>query len=516
MTDGLRAHNLLKHLDWIKPILQLDFNYVKLVYERLTKSKPDHILLNYYDVPAADVAKIFPNQPSIVSWLVGVFQFNKPNCGKCVMVLDLLTTLSILTTGSITDKCKLLFTMYNINQTGLMDEGEHYNFIMRSSDCMKKLKFMGTLDMTSAEAKYVALEARVKHENNQITFIPGLYLPDFTRWVQTSKECQTLFRFVKVLNRLVDSMLALESRTNAVLHIMEAKHNYKLHAPNVPPLAAFPQCKASSVDVWLVFTNHACASVIIPLHRMGTTEVFVKCEKVVPLDSALYEVPRAILKRNADLHKRNRNPQLHCCDKHYLLTSYMRVPVDATLRLRYNVPYQRVDVMGLDSDSTYYLTVYTEMAQFSTMQVKTTADPSTRRLRANAAVPQRLPAASQTGSSETKSEMDNAADNSEESGDDEGSQLSSAHLAAPSQGKEGKRHIITILPATLSVRAAEALCAQRRGPALDDDGDSRAFIFTGTVCDVDQVVAHNFCAVAVVFVYPLLLHVDTGQRSVHC
>jgi hypothetical protein len=297
MTDGLRAHNLLKHLDWIKPILQLDFNYVKLVYERLTKSKPDHILLNYYDVPAADVAKIFPNQPSIVSWLVGVFQFNKPNCGKCVMVLDLLTTLSILTTGSITDKCKLLFTMYNINQTGLMDEGEHYNFIMRSSDCMKKLKFMGTLDMTSAEAKYVALEARVKHENNQITFIPGLYLPDFTRWVQTSKECQTLFRFVKVLNRLVDSMLALESRTNAVLHIMEAKHNYKLHAPNVPPLAAFPQCKASSVDVWLVFTNHACASVIIPLHRMGTTEVFVKCEKVVPLDSALYEVPRAILKR---------------------------------------------------------------------------------------------------------------------------------------------------------------------------------------------------------------------------
>jgi hypothetical protein len=505
MTDGLRAHNLLKHLDWIKPILQLDFNYVKLVYERLTKSKPDHILLNYYDVPAADVAKIFPNQPSIVSWLVGVFEFNKPNCGRCVMVLDLLTTLSILTTGSITDKCKLLFTMYNINQTGLMDEGEHYNFIMRSSDCMKKLKLMGPLDMTSAEAKYVALEARVKHENNQITFIPGLYLPDFTRWVQTSKECQTLFRFVKVLNRLIDSMLALESRTNAVLHIMEAKQSYKLHAPHVPPLAAFSQCKASSANVWLVFSNHACASVVIPLHRLDTTEVFVKCEKVVPLDPALYEVPRAILRRNADLHKRNRNPQLHCCDKHYLLTSYVRVPVDATLRLRYNVPYQRVDVMGLDSDSTYFLTVYTETAHFTTIQVKTAADPSTRRLRAYAAAQQRLPAASQTGSSETKLEMDNAAGDSGDSGDEDCSQQSRAHLTAATKGKEGKRHMLTILPATLSVQAAEALCAQLHGPAFDGVGENRAIVFTGTVCNVDEVTKHHIFTLAAVCRLPIVV-----------
>lgn len=312
MTASDRAHALLKHLDWLKPILQLDFNYVKLVYERLTRTKPDHILLNYYDVTTAEVMKIFPNQTVIMKWLIEVFQFNKPNVGPSIMVLDVLTTLSILTTGSISEKCKLLFTMYNISQNGLMDEPEHYNFIMRCSFCMKKLKLMGTLDMTAPDAKYVALEARATHENNQIVFIPGLTVADFTRWVQTSNECQTLFKFVKVLNRLVDSMTALQNRADAVLAIMQSKLNFKPTATPVPALDTFPNIPLSPASVWVVFRSQTTVSVTLPLYDLGMTEIYIKYDKLVPLPSALYEIPRAILKRNADVHRAKRNPELHC------------------------------------------------------------------------------------------------------------------------------------------------------------------------------------------------------------
>ena len=87
-VDARRAHDVLKHLDALKPVLQLDFNYVKLVYERLTKSKPAHILLNYYDVLVADVLKIFPNQATIMKNLIQIYQFHKPHAGLSIMVLD--------------------------------------------------------------------------------------------------------------------------------------------------------------------------------------------------------------------------------------------------------------------------------------------------------------------------------------------------------------------------------------------------------------------------------------------
>lgn len=499
MASNDRAHKLLKHLDWIKPILQLDFNYVKLAYERLTKTKPDHVLLNYYDIHFNEVAKQLPNQPSIVSWLVGVFQFEKPNVGKSVMVLDLLTTLTILSTGSITDKCKLLFVMYNINQTGLMEEGEHFNFIMRSSACMRKLKFIGTLDMTAEDAKYVALEARVKHENNQITFIPGLQLVDFTRWVQTNKECQTLFRFVKVLNRLVENMLTLADRTDSVLRIMEAKQKYLVNAPAVPPLDALPRCQPTSADLWLVFRSHTTASFVVPLYNLETTEVFVKCEKIVPMESALFEIPRSILRRNAELHRAKINPQLQCCGKYYTLTSHVRVPVDATQRLRHHVPFQRIDIPGLDPKSTYLITIYSETAQYRTVQVTTLEDPAVRRLqlqaeavgRPDARLSASVEAMGVEGSvgsdAENPSlERDQGWDRpSANSGDSMGGS-EAGHGEGPSE-QRGHRsgNTVTILPATLSPQEAEAHCSARADRTAQ--ASSRAIIFTGTVCPIDQV-----------------------------
>jgi hypothetical protein len=492
MVDAIRAHSLLRHLDSLKPLLQLDFNYVKLVYERLTKTKPDHILLTYYDVEVAHVAKIFPNQSTILTPLVELFQFHKPNVGKSVIVLDLLTTMSILTTGSVTEKCKLLFTMYNINETGMMDETEHINFILRCSDCMKKLKLMGTLDMTAPEARYVALEARVKYESNRMTFLPVLYVADFTRWVQTSKECQTLFKFVKVLNRLVDSMVALEARSSAVLQIMREKESYKESSCPVPALDVFTSCVLSPAPTWLVYRSHDTVSLTLPLHDMEITEVYVKFDKIVPLASELYEIPRAILKRNAEVYRANhRNPLLHCCGKSYLLTSYTRVPVDPTRRRRHQIPYQRVDLTGLDPSSSYYITVYTSDVKFRTVQATTLDTPGTRA--ATEASSTLLGEEQLESSAEAKGDVENESQEDEEGGDSEDGSLGAGRAKSSSQKHkhadghyplEEKTSVLTILPACLSVKEAEAVCVFHCAAA---SVERNSVVFTGTVCEADQV-----------------------------
>jgi hypothetical protein len=385
--------------------------------------------------------------------------------------------------------------MYNINETGMMDETEHINFILRCSDCMKKLKLMGTLDMTAPEARYVALEARVKYESNRMTFLPVLYVADFTRWVQTSKECQTLFKFVKVLNRLVDSMVALEARSSAVLQIMREKEAYKESSCPVPALDVFTSCVLSPAPTWLVYRGHDTVSLTLPLHDMEITEVYVKYDKIVPLTSELYEIPRAILKRNAEVHRANcRNPLLHCCDKSYLLTSYTRVPVDPSRRRRHQIPYQRVDLTGLDPGSSYYITVYTSHVKFRTVQATTLDLPgswaSIDESRRKSAM--MLGKAQLEASAEAKGDAETASQDVDEDGDSgEDESLGSGRAGGPPQKhkhadrlREKKTNVLTILPACLSVQEAEAVCASHCAAAGVERNN---VIFTGTVCEADQV-----------------------------
>jgi len=502
--DARRAHDVLKHLDALKPVLQLDFNYVKLVYERLTKSKPAHILLNYYDVLVTDVLKIFPNQATIMKNLIQIYQFHKPHAGMSIMVLDVLTILCVLTTGSVTEKSKLLFAMYNINQTGLMDEMEHVNFILRITECMKKLKLMGVLDITAPDAKFIALEARVKHENNQITFVPGLYVADFTRWVQTSKECQTLFKFTKVLSRLVDSLHALENRANALLSIMEAKNEYEPDAYFVPPLDLFKQCVSTNASIYVVYRSQTQVSISIPLADLQESDVYIKLDKLVPCVHKRYEIPRSILKRNVDVWKANKAPELECCKKGILLTSYRSQYVDSSTRQRDQVPFQRVDVSNLEPSSVYYVTVYTRSVQYRTLKVHTMArsesTAGTMKSRKN-----RGSLNSHGGSVEGKDEAEGKGEDSEEENADaeEATQHSSAEgslvkgLPPASTGAEPRvPHSVCILPASLSAQEAEAVC-KRHGV-----GAASTVVFTGTVCSIQQASAQ-----ATIF-HPVQLHQD--------
>ena len=495
MTDqtpvhASRAHDVLRHLDALKSVLQLDFNYVKLVYERLTKSKPAHILLNYYDVLVADVLKIFPNQTTIMQNLVDIFQFHKPQVGLSIMVLDVLTILCVLTTGSVTEKSKLLFAMYNINQTGLMDEMEHVNFILRITECMRKLKLMSLLDITAQDAKFIALEARVKHENNQITFVPGLYVADFTRWVQTSKECQTLFKFTKVLSRLVDSLHALENRSNALLSIMESKNEYEPNARFVPPLDLFKECQPSRASVFVVFRSQTQVSLTLPLWNLLESEVFIKIDKIVPCVHTRYEIPRSILKRNVAVWKANKAPELECCRKGVLLTSYRSQYVNSSQRQRDHIPFERVDLSALDAGSVYYITVYTSTVQYRTIKVHTQRAPTMaiaaakHRRGLNNSAPDDASTEHKAEESEKDEEED---EETEENSHASNSLMSKKVLSVSGNDSLQRVHSLTVLPACLTAQEAEAACKHQPLP------EASTVVFTGTVCSVLQVnYSQNF------------------------
>lgn len=486
VRDASRAHDVLKHLDALKPVFQLDFNYVKLVYERLTKSKPAHIQLNYYDVLVADVLKIFPNQAIIMQNLIVIYQFHKPHIGVSIMVLDVLTILCVLTTGSVTEKSKLLFTMYNMNQTGLMDEMEHVNFILRITECMRKLKLMSVLDITAPDAKFIALEARVKHENNQITFVPGLYVADFTRWVQTSKECQTLFKFTKVLSRLVDSLHALENRANALLSIMESKNEYEPHAHFVPPLDMFKECRPTRASVFVVFRSQTQVSLTLPLKNLQESEIFIKLDKIIPCVHTRYEIPRSILKRNVAVWKANKAPELECCRKGILLTSYRSQYVHSTRRQRDRIVYERIDVSDLDPGSVYYITVYTSTVQYRTIKVHTLVSPFA--FNSVAAV---KPHGVNSNLPEDASVENKAAESDNDGGEEDDAEEKSAvslqsakpkKLTSAALSSDSIRpHSLTVLPACLSVQDAEAACRHLCLP------DASTLVFTGTVCSIQQV-----------------------------
>jgi hypothetical protein len=509
-----QSHAVLKHLDHIKPMLQLDFNYVKLVYEKLTKFRPDHISLNYYDVLSSDVLKIFPNQKSILAKLVEKFQFHKPYVGMSVMVLDILTTLCVFTTGSVTEKSKLLFDCYNLNRTGLMEEFEHVNFILRIVECMKKMKLLGLIDITADDAKYIALEARVKNVDNAITFIPGLHVADFTRWIQTSNECQILFRFTKVLNRLVDSLHALSERTNAVLNIMDSKMQYKMNARHVPSpdmLLREGGCLHTNAPVVVVFRSQSVISLAVRLMDSDweVSEVFIKYDKVVSCPHMLYDIPRAILKRNVAQYRANAVEQLHCCAKSYVLTSYMRVEIATTplQRCREGVLFVRIDLPNLDSGSNYFVSLYTPSTRYRTVQVQTLRAPAT--ITASAVTPAAKAKERRVGGGSPSHRRADHAGGDDEGSLNEGEGEESSFGSDDSGGHQRKRkrkkrvddvlkdqHDVAcgglcVLPATLTASNAEKYVKHIIPRTAEGDFpeliNPSLVVFTGSVVPIEEV-----------------------------
>eukprot|EP01031_Cornospumella_fuschlensis_P029268 gene29268-35335_t len=232
---------LLKSLDSFKVLMCRSIKELIPIEASLTSCpnmKSSALTLEFQSCPVDKIYTHIPWPRSEISFLIEALTVSKGKT-KVVLVLDLLTTLCILLGGEIEEKAMLLFKWYNLNQQGLMEEDEHYLLIRRVGLCLKKLRILGNLDLTDAEARFFAIQARVVPSSH---FLPGLTLADFTSWIRNSAECKIYFSFIHVFNRLVDMMVTLD-------RYAQAAHSVSAHQDSLPRIAGTANQSTSHLGV---------------------------------------------------------------------------------------------------------------------------------------------------------------------------------------------------------------------------------------------------------------------------
>lgn len=440
--------NLLGYLDFLKPLLLQDnalVVYALRQYERLQARirPPDAPLcLESFELSLANARIFFPSTEASVERILQLLSFSRPQVGQMVYLLDVLTVLVIIFRGSLKEKARFLFDWYNVSQTGIMTEVEHAVCIRRTSECFYKIKAIGVIDVTEEDAKHIALEARVRKtaSGGQMKFIPGLTYEDFYQWTRDSAESAVLVKFVRVLDRLVDTLVAILNRVDAVGRIIAEKKAYKLMSLHVPKMDMFPGARDHSSALHIMYRSQTTVTICmstVGIDCRQSAEAFIECEKRMSVPNPLYAIPEVIQKRTSkatttpvlEAQGQSNVPPPNCCSREYVLRSRQRFALNKYI-IQCGGPFLRVDISHLDPDSTYVLTVYTPTWKFPPIGA-TTLRPS-------------------------------------------GADIADETSAVMS---------LAILPASLSLADGEMLIAST--PTLER---SMALVFPGTICPIDTIL----------------------------
>ena len=376
--------DLLKYLDFLKPLLFLDNALVKYalgqydLLQAMLRPPDPPLCLENFELSIANARIFFPSTEPSIERVLQLLSFQKPIVGQVVYFLDVLTVLVIIFRGSLLEKARYLFDWYNVSKTGVLTEVEHAILIRRTSECFYKIKAIGIIDVTEEDAQHIALEARVrKNQSGQIKFIPGLVYEDFCRWTRDSAESAVLVRFVRVLDRLVDTLIAIRNRVGAIGAIVEGKKNHKALCLHVPKLDMFPSCREHQSMLYIIYRSQTTVTVCmsaVGIDCNQSSEAFVMCEKLSPVSDPFYEIPEAIQKKtsifNNDASGQRGDKMPMCCTREYVLRSYQRYPLDKHIIMR-GGPLLRVNISRLDHDSEYVFTVYTPTWKFPPIKAST-------------------------------------------------------------------------------------------------------------------------------------------------
>ena len=370
--------SLLEYLDFLKPLLLSSNELIPFAvktFEDLQARvrEPDPPLrLETFELSVGNVRKFFPSAEPSIERVIQLLSYRKPILGQYIYLLDVLTVLVIVFRGPLEEKARWLFGWYNLSKTGVMTEVEHVILIKRVSDCLFRIKAIGRIDVTEEDANQIALEARVYKTVGggstglQLKYLPGLTFDDFFRWTRESPESAVLVKFVRVQDRLVDALLALRSRIDAVGSIVEEMRLHREHAIHVPKMDMFPDLREHGSPLRIAFRASRSVTVLISAHGMdlGTSEAYVQCRKSRPVPDPLYSIPDSTMQRKIARGQRAIVSGLPmCCEREYSLTSYVRVPLRRAGVLR-GGPLLRVDIAPLDPDSHYSFTVYTSAFRY--------------------------------------------------------------------------------------------------------------------------------------------------------
>ena len=373
------VHELLKHLDYLKPLMIMPLSILENDAPHILKLTPPQPTLEFWSVKKELVGKIIPFYQSFMLPIVDLLSFPRDDGTQLISILDFLTVMCLFMCGDWKRKAKLLFSWYNLNGQGLLEEEEHFLMIRRIGHCFRQLKLIRLLELRDDEAKYLALTARVRYNpKGEGTFIPGLYFEDFLEWTLTNEECQLVFFFSKVLNRLCDILRTLGDRSERLTEIINDMYENKEYSVPAP----LPGTKLFfSPNVFLVQKTSKTISVAIDIRKLSSAHLlptnpnfYLTISNLVPVLplNPHYEINHNIIDRQHPLHEKTLRDGLQCCQKVYRkIHTRLINPFQNKFEESKTKSLFRFEVDELDANQDFEFEISHQFLQFSTFRCTT-------------------------------------------------------------------------------------------------------------------------------------------------
>jgi hypothetical protein len=360
----LAYRQLIGYFDVLRPVLLLDLRVCRVAYDKFL-GLTGVVDLDEFDTTVEECLEYFTEYAKEVTPLINILAQSKIMLGLRIFLLDVLTSLVILVRGDIKEKAYLLFKWYNFSKTNLLSELEHTLLIVRAAKCLHQLKLVGLIEITREDAKYIALSARtvVPKDGSKITFVPGLHLSEFTAWIEDGKIGKAFVTAFRVLERLSDTLVALQNKVTALHHVVAAKVLHEERQIHIPSKEILRTMK-NDAPILILNRYDRGVSICVSLNCVSgsTTAGYIKLEKLIPMESPLFEIPSSASER---IYPRHLFPS-RCCHKYYTLTSFLTVPMVTFGKSG----LARADIEKLDPAHDYVISPYTTHEEFCSIHIK--------------------------------------------------------------------------------------------------------------------------------------------------
>ena len=314
-----------------------------------------------------------------VKIIIELLSFERPIIGRRVFLLDVLCILVLILKGQLEDRAKFLFDWYNITGSGFMSELEHYTLIVRIATCLNRMRILGAIEITKEDARHSAFKARVRKNGEAMNLVRGLTFEDFFNWCKVSDESKAIFSFFRVFQQLVDTIIGLNVKAEAIRKLVEERENVGRYDFNVPRMDIF-RLQDHKSPILLTYLGRRSISICVSSSQVTDSEMYVLCQKIKPIPTPFYVVPSSItakLKKEREI-KHVINDLDKCCDKTYLLESYQRCYLDEQA-IRSRNPLLRIDIKNLEPDSRYIFRIYNTKWRYQPIEIKTITDVEIRK-----------------------------------------------------------------------------------------------------------------------------------------
>ena len=181
---------LLRHLDSLRPLLVSDDSLIKASLARFeflqSKVRPPDppLTLSGYDLSLMEAMRFFPSQEPAFHRLLQLLVIDDRILGPRLNLLDIFTSLVLLSRMSLESKAKYLFLWYNTSKNGVMTEVEQTNMILKIADVLHRTQFIGKLDVTEDDARHIALTSRVYRDDDLPLYGEGF--TDFSQYYKSN------------------------------------------------------------------------------------------------------------------------------------------------------------------------------------------------------------------------------------------------------------------------------------------------------------------------------------------